>query len=833
MDLSFVDNTVGQEMVFFLNHKCDKQYGNLSFEFSGDGSNYYKIKGFPDANNYLVEIVNPNYLTDSFYIKLVWRGSNIPNLKPSDCPIYNAEVYFRGPLTQTLSNEEEKTRGYYAKVSGTSFAAPIVAGAVATLLEVKEDLTIQEIQEILRVSSDQLKEGQYAIGGKNIDSNLIASGRILNIKEALIELARRYPTSFGITAPSPLQTVVQGRHIVASGTATADTFVTLTATRIVNSKTFTVTTQGKTDVSTGAYTVRLDIRQAHEIAAPSTTIPIGNINGTWNITIQEINKTYNTLSPASQPATISISLHMSSLINTARDGAINNSEKTNKTQIVSTQLVADVTFAYGIKKRTDNNVPNECIEDETEIKTASSTNGEWVSSVTAQTLDEGDGVYDICIVDTTVMGITPTDVKNRNSAFPLVVIRDTTAPTTTAMSLTAQIPFDNGDTYINAREKTHNTLLSLVSAPIFTDALGAPPTVQRYAILTQTDSCTIPLDVSIWGLKNIPKVGDIPTADDIYKVCALAYDVWENGATKESNIFTQDTTAPKIVYTNQNDLKEGTSIQALTPLLTETNKKTTGAFSIQSGILPVGLTLNKNTGIITGTPTTAKVSSTRVTIRVEDRAGNTGTTVITFPSIVAQPRSSISRSNSRSRSKSRGGGGGGGGGRVPTITSTPVSVIHKTFQTTIIVPAQTTKKSQTTLPQGVFPRPILPPPDQILYFNTSITQTLGQGSIKEKVKQLQQTLNTLGYVVATTGMGSKGQETTYFGPSTQNALLAFQRAHTLPQTGILDTTTRTLLNQKIKIQTTQTSSFNRAQLIILIQKILTILESRKTLISNN
>lgn len=42
------------------------------------------------------------------------------------------------------------------------------------------------------------------------------------------------------------------------------------------------------------------------------------------------------------------------------------------------------------------------------------------------------------------------------------------------------------------------------------------------------------------------------------------------------------------------------------------------------------------------------------------------------------------------------------------------------------------------------------------------------------VKQLQIFLNTHNFTVSNTGPGSRGQETTYFGPATYRALVKFQ-----------------------------------------------------------
>ncbi len=56
----------------------------------------------------------------------------------------------------------------------------------------------------------------------------------------------------------------------------------------------------------------------------------------------------------------------------------------------------------------------------------------------------------------------------------------------------------------------------------------------------------------------------------------------------------------------------------------------------------------------------------------------------------------------------------------------------------------------------------------------NFTRDLTMGSTGDDVKCLQQWLNSHGYTVATTGAGSMGNESTYFGPATQAALSRFQ-----------------------------------------------------------
>ena len=55
-------------------------------------------------------------------------------------------------------------------------------------------------------------------------------------------------------------------------------------------------------------------------------------------------------------------------------------------------------------------------------------------------------------------------------------------------------------------------------------------------------------------------------------------------------------------------------------------------------------------------------------------------------------------------------------------------------------------------------------------------------------------MNNQGFVVSTFGAGSRGNESTYFGPATRAALIRFQTAKGIVGTGILDTQTMSIVN---------------------------------------
>ncbi|MFA6476273.1 MAG: peptidoglycan-binding protein [Candidatus Paceibacterota bacterium] len=73
----------------------------------------------------------------------------------------------------------------------------------------------------------------------------------------------------------------------------------------------------------------------------------------------------------------------------------------------------------------------------------------------------------------------------------------------------------------------------------------------------------------------------------------------------------------------------------------------------------------------------------------------------------------------------------------------------------------------------------------------SFTRNLKTGSTGSDVKLLQQFLNTHGFILAKSGAGSPGRETSYFGQATRNALIRFQKANKItPAVGYFGPVTR-------------------------------------------
>lgn len=79
-----------------------------------------------------------------------------------------------------------------------------------------------------------------------------------------------------------------------------------------------------------------------------------------------------------------------------------------------------------------------------------------------------------------------------------------------------------------------------------------------------------------------------------------------------------------------------------------------------------------------------------------------------------------------------------------------------------------------------------------------ISPILRQGASGPGPKLLQKTLNYLGFTVSSSGAGSPGNETEFFGPKTRAALGKFQSAYGLKPDGIYGPATKAILNVLIK-----------------------------------
>lgn len=127
---------------------------------------------------------------------------------------------------------------------------------------------------------------------------------------------------------------------------------------------------------------------------------------------------------------------------------------------------------------------------------------------------------------------------------------------------------------------------------------------------------------------------------------------------------------------------------------------------------------------------------------------------------------------------------------------TPSSSISSTATSTSTVSTSTESAAEPS------PSPAVPtlPAQASPVATIALTRGLKLGIVGTDVQNLQRFLNANGFVVALSGAGSVGNETTYFGRATQAALLKFQIAKSIvksqdePGAGTVGPKTRALIN---------------------------------------
>ena len=154
-----------------------------------------------------------------------------------------------------------------------------------------------------------------------------------------------------------------------------------------------------------------------------------------------------------------------------------------------------------------------------------------------------------------------------------------------------------------------------------------------------------------------------------------------------------------------------------------------------------------------------------------------------------------SNSGGSSVGGSSSGGGGGSGYVMPMVATSTVPGCPSGFICT--------KKIPIAVPNCPIGFICTPNPDTSLPLSNtstttpsmfSFTRDLTIGSIGSDVKFLQQYLNSNGFILAATGPGSPGNETTKFGLLTKQALIKFQKANSItPAVGFFGPVTRAKL----------------------------------------
>ncbi len=169
--------------------------------------------------------------------------------------------------------------------------------------------------------------------------------------------------------------------------------------------------------------------------------------------------------------------------------------------------------------------------------------------------------------------------------------------------------------------------------------------------------------------------------------------------------------------------------------------------------------------------TSSTCESNSSTVRFASSANEA--TITVYPKSVSCPQGSSSTGGSS-------GGGGGGGGGAPAVASNPVAVAATTStkddQIKAIMQAIALLQAQMQALTGA-------PASTVSAISGKITSNLSIGSRGPTVKILQQFLNSHGFIVASSGPGSSGNETEGFGSLTLKAVQKFQEQYGIAKPG--------------------------------------------------
>jgi len=173
---------------------------------------------------------------------------------------------------------------------------------------------------------------------------------------------------------------------------------------------------------------------------------------------------------------------------------------------------------------------------------------------------------------------------------------------------------------------------------------------------------------------------------------------------------------------------------------------------------------------------------------------------------------SAAGSESSAKTLPTGGGGiiGGGGGSIPP--SQYVVIPGTDAQTTSTEPSSSTQTPSSEISVTV------QTPSAV---SVTITKTLKTGNDNSEVKDLQKLLNSLGYTISNSGAGSPGNETSYYGAKTKEAIKKFQCDNGIVCSGDENSTgyglvgpgTRAKLNEAAKGATVTTTTGEETQTV--------------------
>lgn len=349
------------------------------------------------------------------------------------------------------------------------------------------------------------------------------------------------------------------------------------------------------------------------------------------------------------------------------------------------------------------------------------------------------------------------------------------AATTTQSGLrsTEGVAYDNSSSQLFVADGSNRIMIFDAGTSTITDGEAAENVLGQADYFASSSAATQSGLHSPYGLAYDPTTGHLFVADE------------SNNRVLQYSFIRLSTSSPA----------DGTAGSSYSAALEATSTQGTVSFGLATGSLPPGLALGTSTGIISGTPTAAGISS--FTIEADDMftTGKFSDTepftlaigaapppppanTVIVPIPAGQTPSAVTPSESASSSIAS----------APSSTSSTAPV-----STSPIAPVLSSSSLQLELASFEAELQTLQSEAQeASSVSPSITffRNLSLWMAGPDVQALQVFLNTHGFSLALSDAGSPGHETNTFGLKTYQALIRFQEANDLPATGFFGPLTR-------------------------------------------
>ncbi|MCF7816079.1 MAG: chitobiase/beta-hexosaminidase C-terminal domain-containing protein [Candidatus Pacebacteria bacterium] len=505
----------------------------------------------------------------------------------------------------------------------------------------------------------------------------------------------------------------------------------------------------------------------------------------------------------------------------------------------------------------------------------------WLSDATGVVSNDGQTITrpTFSLGDQTV-NLTATISKGASSVtktFVLAVIKApaSTVATVTSNTYTVSAGATANETIINIPYKTAKSVfLSAVTREninqtLNTTAVNNPVKTGDILVVTAEDGTTqVSYMVSVRALtsaQTVPDSGGVATVNattpevvvtDLASTSVITVSSGTTNATINLGSFIANGTGtiPAIQITSSNAYNAGVNIPAST-VVTSASTTWNGVISaptVTSVTLPTesGVTKTLSTAIVVGFIGERLTFDKAVRLLVPNEAGKRAGYIVTSTFVeITDVCSSDSQSAGNAlvaeadckvdvgsdlviwtkhfttfatysqTTNSSGGGGRGGGSGSSSSKATTVAVATSTTAVPVVPTAPTETPISPTVSSAT---------------TLTLNRNLILGDEGEDVRSLQKFLNAQGFIVALSGLGSVGNETTYFGAATKAAVIKYQNAHAvdiltpaglISGTGYVGPSTRTYMGmEQVEVASTQPTSIRALlQLLALLQEQLRVL----------